>query len=136
LVDTDPSLEDRDSEEYDDLLDSNGVRMRVVWEKFWNVGGALLSMCASLEKDAADVEAARKATPRFNVFKDPAKRRVGYLMSRVALHLNNRFPAHSLMELASVCDELTELAYPGVDRLGASLKCLRRERNKGQEVKK
>ena len=121
---------------HDDLLDNDSARMREAWRGFWNYETSLVYTCAMLEKAAVDVEAAWKATPKYNVFKDPAKRKVGYLMSRVGLHLNNRFPAQDVGALASVCDAIVELAYPGEDRLDASLKYIGRERAKGQNPKK
>jgi hypothetical protein len=131
------SLDDHSAENaYDDLLDKDGVRMRDAWSRFWNNDTSLLLSCDGLEKMAADVEAAWKAAPKYNVFKDPGKRKVGYLMSKVGLHLNDRFPTQDVGALANVCDELVELAYPGVDRLNASLKSITRERAKGQNAKK
>jgi hypothetical protein len=114
--------------DYDERLDANGLRMRRAWEKFWYGTVAASVMCALLAQDAASVEEALGVVEKFNVFKDPEKRRINYLTSRVVRHLNRQFPSKPDGAIVHVCEELAHIAY-GESVRDAAFKLIRRLRN-------
>lgn len=136
-ADGDSSLDDGDSRgAYDEQLDPDSARMRDVWQKFWIHGPGLSMSCASFEKEAGAVKEAWARVPKFYVAEDAGEQKIRYLMSRVAIHLNNRFLSHRTSDLANVCQAIIDVAYPGEDRLDAASKYIHRLRAIGQSVKK
>jgi hypothetical protein len=111
----------------DDLLDRNEIRMRQTWSDFWGHTPTIYWMLEAFERDGALVEEQWASVERFNVFSDPKKQGLSYLISRTAKFLDRSFPSKPIADLVRVCDEIAQLTY-GESAQEAAFKVLGRIR--------